>query len=447
MSRSKTLRPVFGDKHKDYIQAATKATISVAEGAVRAGKTIDNITAFAYMLERGTPDRIHLATGSTAANAKLNIGDANGFGLEYIFGGRCHWTKYRGNEALVITVGRRDYIVIFAGGGKADSYKKIRGNSYGMWIATEINLHHEDMIKEAFNRQLAANTRRVFWDLNPIAPGAWIYTDYIDAFPAQLGDRYNYQHFTIRDNATITPERLAEIEAQYIPTSVWYRRDILGQRCAAEGLIYQIFADDPEAYMIDDPTEWLARQNDTWATIMIGVDFGGNASATKFQATGITRRGIVVALDEQYIDHHKTAVDPNRLNGLYAAFVERVTAKYGAGDTRADSAEQILIRGLWHTAQTKGLKTQVKNSLKLPIIDRIRLVLLLMAQKRLYVSRACPHLKEAFETAVYDPDSLEDKRLDDGTSDIDSLDAFEYSIEPHYKFLEQMGHRIMEGDK
>jgi PBSX family phage terminase large subunit len=236
---TQTLQPKFGEKHKAYIAAATRATISVAEGAVRAGKTIDNIAAFAYLIEKGTPDRIHLATGSTAANAKLNIGDANGYGLEYLFRGRCRWTKYKGNEALVIRSHKRDYVVIFAGGAKADSFKKIRGNSYGMWIATEINLHHEDTIKEAFNRQLAARVRRVFWDLNPSAPGHWIYEHYIDKFPESMGVRYNYQHFTIRDNATITPQRLAEIEAQYDAGSIWYRRDILGERCIAEGLVYQ----------------------------------------------------------------------------------------------------------------------------------------------------------------------------------------------------------------
>lgn len=237
-------KAAFGQKHKDYIKAALKATISVAEGAVRAGKTIDNIVAFASMIDKGTPDRIHLATGSTSANAKLNIGDANGFGLEYIFRGRCRWTKYKGNEALVIKSHGRDYVVIFAGAAKADSYKKIRGNSYGMWIATEINLHHEDTIKEAFNRQLAAKVRRVFWDLNPSSPGAMIYTNYIDKFPAQFGQSYNYAHFTIRDNLTITPQRLSEIEAQYEPGSIWYNRDILGIRCAPEGLIYPNAAHD-----------------------------------------------------------------------------------------------------------------------------------------------------------------------------------------------------------
>ena len=279
--KTATIKASFGDKHKEYISRAIKATISVAEGAVRAGKTVDNIAAFAYMIDRGVPDRIHLATGSTSANAKLNIGDANGLGLEYIFRGRCRWTKYKGNEALIIKSHGRNYVVIFAGAAKADSYKKIRGNSYGMWIATEINLHHEDTIKEAFNRQLAAKVRKVFWDLNPSAPGAWIYKNYIDRFESQYNNRYNYQHFTIRDNATITAQRLAEIEAQYDTNSIWYKRDILGQRCIAEGLVYPMFGPDcivepitepceryviSMDYGIQNPTAMIlwGKQGDTW---------------------------------------------------------------------------------------------------------------------------------------------------------------------------------------
>lgn len=61
------------------------------------------------------------------ANAKLNIGDANGFGLEYIFRGQCRWTQYKGNDCLLINgpdTGYKDKIVIFAGGAASDSYKK-----------------------------------------------------------------------------------------------------------------------------------------------------------------------------------------------------------------------------------------------------------------------------------------------------------------------------------
>ncbi len=241
---SKRLHPKWTAKHKEYMHKGIKATISVAEGAVRAGKTVDNAAMFAKMLELGVQDKIHLATGSTSANAKLNIGDCNGFGLEYIFRGKCNWSKYKGNDCLKIRTSGREYIVLFVGGSKADSFKKIRGNSYGMWIATEINLHHESMIQEAFNRQLASKTRRVFWDLNPSSPANFIYKDYIDKFEETYGERYNYEHFTIRDNATITEERIHDIESQYDKNSVWYRRDILGERCNAEGLVYPMFNKD-----------------------------------------------------------------------------------------------------------------------------------------------------------------------------------------------------------
>lgn len=241
---SKRLHPKWTAKHKEYMHKGIKATISVAEGAVRAGKTVDNVAMFAKMLELGVQDKIHLASGSTSANAKLNIGDCNGFGLEYIFRGRCKWSKYKGNECLRIKTTNREYIVIFVGGSKADSFKKIRGNSYGMWIATEINLHHDSFIKDAFNRQIASKTRRVFWDLNPSSPANFIYKDYIDKFEETYGERYNYEHFTIRDNASITEERIRDIESQYDKNSVWYRRDILGERCNAEGLVYPMFNKD-----------------------------------------------------------------------------------------------------------------------------------------------------------------------------------------------------------
>lgn len=432
---SKTLRPVFGQKHMDYMTAAKQSTMSVAEGAVRAGKTIDNLSTFAWFLQNGTPDRIHLVTGSTAANAKLNVGDANGYGLEYIFRGQCKWTKYRGNEALVIKPQKvkREYVVIFAGGGKADSFKKIRGNSFGMWIATEINLHHEDTIREAFNRQLAARNRRIFWDLNPSNPNHWIYTDYIDRFPEQFGDGYNYEHFTIRDNATISPTRLREIEAQYIPGSVWYRRDILGQRCTADGLIYQYFADNTEEFLIDNPMDWASENNKRFCKIMIGVDFGGTKSHTAFKAVGITNDWYVVVLDEEHID--SVELDPDKLQRRFCGFVERVQPLYGRSQTRADNEESVLIRGLQNAVKKARLETAVLNCIKMPINDRIKLTTMLMAQGRLKINRKCEHMIDAFSTAIYDPDRFDDVRLDDGTSDIDSLDALEYTMEPWYNQL------------
>ena len=240
----------------------------------------------------------------------------------------------------------------------------------------------------------------------------------------------------MRDNPGLSEKTLERYENMY--AGIFYDRYVRGKWVAAEGIVYKDFANDTEKYLIGDPLDWAEENNTKFSVISIGVDFGGTKSATKFQATGITKDYRVVALEEEYI---KGAIDPDALNRSFAAFTQMVTAKYGYSQTRADSAETVLIRGLAHTAQVQQLGTQVKNALKLQITDRIMLVVLLMKQGRFKVSRNCPHLIDALQSAIYDPDKFEDERLDDGTSDIDSLDAMEYSLEPYYKALEQAGHR------
>lgn len=435
--KRKTIPFNFSQKHKDYIKRSASCMYNIAEGAIRAGKTVDNVFAFAYELKT-TKDKLHLATGSTVANAKLNIGDANGFGLEYIFRGQCRWGKYKDNDALFVrgpSTRGKQRIIIFAGGAKADSFKKIRGNSYGMWIATEINLHHDNTIKEAFNRTAAASKRKFFWDLNPDNPNAEIYTEYIDKYErkAKLGKLlggYNYQHFTIDDNINISEQRRAEIKSQYDATSIWYKRDILGQRCIAEGLIYRIFAENYKMYAWTDA---LPRN----LNIIIGVDFGGNNSAHSFTATGITPdfKNVIVLTSER-ISCRKddgSDIDPDQLGLLFCDFCKRVINICGnISRVYCDSAEQVLIAGLRTAARKQGLSwLSIQNSLKDEINNRINLTVQLMAQGRFfYIPDKAESLKNALRTAIWDPkEKTKNVRLDDGSSDIDSLDSFEYTIE------------------
>ena len=73
LSRTATIPwGTFSAKHRAYIRAALKNRMCVAEGAIRSGKTIDHCIIAAAFLE-DAPDRFHLASGSTIANAKLNI--------------------------------------------------------------------------------------------------------------------------------------------------------------------------------------------------------------------------------------------------------------------------------------------------------------------------------------------------------------------------------------
>lgn len=452
VNRRKRIGFNFSDKHKRYIKNCANSTYNILEGAVRSGKTVDNVFAFAHELKT-TKDRIHLATGSTMANAKLNIGDANGFGLEYIFRGQCRWTQYKGNDCLLINgpdTGYKDKIVIFAGGAASDSYKKIRGNSYGMWIATEINLHHDNTIKEAFNRQLAAKNRKIFWDLNPDHPKAAIYVDYIDKYAekaakGELLGGYNYEHFNIFENINIPKQRIAEIVSQYDKDSIWYIRDIEGKRSIAEGLIYvklatSIAAEDDEYIVPLEETIDMAKRGE-FIELNIGVDFGGNGSGHAFVATGELQgyEKLIILKSRRYLEGEYDPdtgkkildIDPKALNELFIRFIEAVTKEYGfITKVYADSAESVLIRG-FRTALVESGHGDIKvvNAMKSKITDRIFATTALTAMNRLLITEDCESFEQAASMAVWDPKSLELERLDDGTSDIDTLDAFEYSFE------------------
>lgn len=419
----------FSEKHRAYIRACFTEVINVAEGAVRSGKTIDHCIVAAMHLEI-CEDKLHLASGSTVANAKLNIGDCNGFGLEHLFRGRCYWSKYKGNDALVIFTQTGEKVVVFAGGAKANSFQKILGNSYGLWIGTEINQHHESFIQTAFGRQLAAKTRKVLWDLNPGTPTHPIYTNYLDQY--QEKGIINYQHFTMDDNMAISEERKAQIKLQYDHKSVWYKRDILGQRCVAEGLVYRQFADDEEPFVID-------KAPDDVILIAIGVDFGANGSAHAFVATGLTQGFKQVVTVDEY--HRKEVITPDQLEKDFVNFVLRLVASFPrvrVFEVFADSEATVLIQGLKQAAYRARLPVDIKNAMKGPINNRIDFYNSIMAQGRYKVLRKCKHLIEAFQTAIWDSKHVtEDVRLDNGTINIDSLDACEYSTERYMRDIQQ----------
>ena len=57
-----------------------------------------------------------------------------------------------------------------------------------------------------------------------------------------------------------------------------------------------------------------------------------------------------------------------------------------------------------------------------------------MAQHRFWILKGNKTVPAALESALWNKDKP-DERLDNGTSDIDTLDAMEYAIEKHYKDL------------
>lgn len=433
--KRKTLNYHFTDKHIDYIRRTKGCAYNIAEGSIRSGKTTDNVLAFSQDIKEAR-DKIFLATASTQPTAKLIIGDCDGFGLEHIFRGQCRWGKYKGNECLIIkgpATRGREKIVLFCGGAKADSYKKFRGFTIGAWIATEINLHHENTIQEGLKRQIKADRKKLYWDLNPDNPGQQIYTEYIDkwatlASEGKLRGGFNYQAFNIFDNINIPKKNLDEILSRYEEGTVWYIRDILGKRCAAEGLIYRQFANDSSKWIIDKVSDEDRKEI---AYISIGIDYGGNRSLTAFSAVAILRGyKKVIALADHHIAGQKGEIDSDRVNAEFVSFVKRLKEKYPNVDIRygfGDNEAQYLNNGLRKACRAAGLNITIRDCVKTDVSQRIICTNTLLNTGRLLICKDCSLLIGGLKNAVWDSTAKVDTRLDNFSSDIDILDAFEYA--------------------
>ena len=77
---------------------------------------------------------------------------------------------------------------------------------------------------------------RIWCNCNPEGPYHWFYREWI--LKAQARSAL-YLHFTMDDNPGLSPAIRRRYERQY--TGTFYRRFVLGEWCAAQGLIYDFF--------------------------------------------------------------------------------------------------------------------------------------------------------------------------------------------------------------
>lgn len=228
------------------------------------------------------------------------------------------------------------------------------------------------------------------------------------------------QKYTLLDNPFLPDEYVKQLCKEYEGT-VYYNRYILGQWCNAEGVIFRQIADNKSRY--------ITKETD-YDFVSIGIDWGGNGSAHSITATGIKRDYTslqVLASDKM----EATGTDTKQLFRWIINFITKIIDKYGMITViYCDSAEQVLINSLNSELQAKGIYIPVKNSVKTPIKDRIEAINRILNLDRIsFLNGETKTCIEALQTAVYDEKASEDRWLDDGTSDIDSLDSFVYSWE------------------
>lgn len=429
----------LSQRQYQYMQRCMYSWFNVAEGGKRGGKNVLATLIFCSLLETHK-NKIHLVAGVSNATAKLNILDCDGYGLLNYFEGRCQEGKYKDRDCVYVQTKTGKKVVLVSGGGKDGDEKLIKGNTYGMAYVTEANECHPKFLKEVFDRTLSSSDRKIFHDLNPKEEEHWYYTEILKFHEEQQEKNpdygYNYGHFTLVDNMSVTDEQIRKVLSTYQKGTVWYRRDIKGERAVAEGIIFRKFAENNEPYLYDEDTDPLFERDIKGkllhrpSKITMGIDFGGNGSMTTFVLKLYFHGYHDLRTAEETNLELSPDIDAEAICSKFIEFFKYCQEKYGFIEwVFPDSASTTMINSLRSAARKAGLPYRnIKGCRKNEVSDRPRTYDMLMNTGRWKINRNCTKLRSAIGKLKWDPDHPgipEDKNIGNCN---DWWDAENYTI-------------------
>lgn len=404
----------FNQKQIDYIEKTKDCWLNVAEGGKRGSKNVINSYAYWLNLEF-SKDKLHLIAGVSQTTAKMNILDCDDYGLLNYFNGRSREGKYKDKDCLYIDTITGKKIVVIAGGDKQNSLKYIKGFTLGSAYVTEANECHITFINEVRDRVLASNNGKIFHDLNPKNSNHEYYREFLNIHEEKqkndLGYGYNYGHFTIADNSSISNSDLIKKLNTYDKNSIWYKRDILGMRESAEGLIYGMFRD-----------EFIINSSPIIFRHFVGVDYG-HSNATVFLLCGEDSKGVFYILDEFY--HSGTKEKENLSPKTYAKKFTDFIRKN----------KPIRLQDIVIDPSAKGFKAQLReegvNNTKNAnndVIDGIYLVSSVIDSGFLRVHQRCKNTINELKSYCWDERASEKGEDAPLKKDDHCMDALRYVI-------------------
>lgn len=433
----------LSEKQVEYTKQSTHRW-NIKSGAVRSGKSFVDTSAVipVRIIERLRKPGLTVILGVSRDTIERNVLQP----LREIYTDKRVGAINSRNTAYLF--GEEVYCL---GAEKVSQVAKIQGSSIKYCYGDEIAKWNKEvfqMLKSRLDKPYSCFDGAC----NPEHPTHWL-KEFIDNPELDI----YLQKYTIFDNPFLPEEYVKQLCKEYEGT-IYYDRLILGLWKRADGSIYKRFADNPEAFRCEivdeftpDPAHKQFRKEDI-TSIEIGLDFGGNQSGHSFVARGYTDNySDVIALKSRRVmaKDENEDIDSNRLNELFCEFIREVIEQYSvcvkSGDyvqycnvesVYWDNAETVLGNSIRNAVEKEFPWISVRPAKKRPINDRIRCTVKLMGARRFFITKDCESLKTAFSDAVWNKEVVgKDERLDDGSTDIDSLDAFEYTIERDMKYL------------
>lgn len=402
----------LSDKQKEFWNAPFHRW-NIKHGATRTGKTyLDFFMIPRRIRERAGKEGLVVLMGNTKGTLQRNVIDP----MIELYGPNIVSSIRSDNTAMMF--GEKVYCL------GADSKKhvdRLRGASVKYCYGDEV-VTWEQEVFEMLKSRLDKDYSTFDGTCNPKDPDHW-FKQFIDSD----ADIFS-QSYCIDDNPFLPDSVREALKREH--RGVFYDRYILGLWTVAEGLVFPYFAEDADHW------NWTPEKDDSgrtkypiWSRIVIGIDFGGNGSATRMCATGYAGgyRDFYV-LDEMGLPI-TDRIDADGIASTFIRFYKRVIDEYGRVDyVFGDSASPTMINTLVSAARTAGLPWRnITGVTKNAVEDRPVTIDRLLNTGRLHIAPRCTDLKRALSSLRWDendPRKPEDKNLGNIN---DIYDAFCYS--------------------
>ena len=202
----------------------------VCDGSVRSGKTLAMSIGFFLWSMTRFHSQVFAICGKTVGSLRRNLV----LHLNSWLGGVMEIREHRGDNRLVVRLGNHVNTYYLFGGQDEGSYMLIQGITLAGVLMDEAALMPRSFVEQAAARCSVPGSK-MWFNCNPGSPQHWFYQEWI--LKAQQKNVLHL-HFTMADNPGLDPAVRQRYERLY--AGVFYRRYVLGQWCAAQGLIYQL---------------------------------------------------------------------------------------------------------------------------------------------------------------------------------------------------------------
>lgn len=237
----------------------------IAEGAIRAGKTIIMGLSFILWSMQKSSDINYAICGKTVASTRRNIIEP----LIEMLKQRKFKVIDRKTEGKLIVIKNNNKNTYYIFGGKDEgSASLIQGITLGGVLFDEVALMPRSFVEQAMAR-CSVNGSKYWFNCNPEGPQHWFYVEHILKWKER---KYIRIHFCLEDNPSLSKERIDNYKSLY--TGIFYKRFILGEWAFANGIVYDMITDENFYYNSNRKLVVPIKIIENDIKPYYGVDFG-----------------------------------------------------------------------------------------------------------------------------------------------------------------------------